>query len=240
MSSTEYVIRTKQLCRAFTRGAEQINALHNVDLEIEPGEFVAITGASGSGKSTLMYILGLIDRQTSGTYWLSGIQTDELSENERARLRNQQLGFVFQGFHLLPRANAVRNVSMPLVYSAAYDPNFSSGLAQKKAEAALRRVGLGDRMNHLPNELSGGERQRVAIARALVNDPRILFADEPTGNLDSKRGKEILMLFKELNRDGVTIILVTHDAELASHAARRITMRDGAILEDTGRSHAVA
>lgn len=240
MSDHEPVIRTQNLCRTFTRGDEEIYALADVNLSIFPGEFVAITGASGSGKSTLMYILGLIDRQSSGTYWLSGVKTDELDENDRARLRNQQLGFVFQGFHLLPKASATRNVSMPLVYSASYDRSFSPQNAQSKAEAALQRVGLGDRMNHRPNELSGGQRQRVAIARALVNNPRVLFADEPTGNLDSKRGQEIINLFHELNRDGVTIVLVTHDVELASHSPRRIVMRDGKVLEDSGRPNAVA
>ncbi|MBN8549789.1 MAG: ABC transporter ATP-binding protein [Deltaproteobacteria bacterium] len=234
------MIRTENLTRTFTRGDEEINALAGVDLRIHAGEFVAITGASGSGKSTLMYILGLIDRQTSGTYWLSGIQTDQLDEDERARLRNQQLGFVFQGFHLLPKATATRNVSMPLVYSATYDKTFSPASADLRAEAALRKVGLGDRLNHRPNELSGGQRQRVAIARALVNNPRVLFADEPTGNLDSKRGKEIIDLFHELNNEGVTIVLVTHDTELAAATPRRIVMRDGKILEDTGARHAAS
>lgn len=240
MSGDEPVIRTQNLSRTFTRGDEEIRALADVNLSIQSGEFLAITGASGSGKSTLMYILGLIDRQTSGTYWLSGVKTDELSEDERARLRNQQLGFVFQGFHLLPRATATRNVSMPLVYSAAYDASFTPALAQQKAETALQRVGLGDRLHHRPNELSGGQRQRVAIARALVNSPRVLFADEPTGNLDSKRGQEIISLFRELNQDGVTIVLVTHDAELAAQSRRRIVFRDGRIVEDTGGKHAAS
>jgi putative ABC transport system ATP-binding protein len=240
MNAEHPVIATYNLSRVFVRGDEHIHALASVDVTIQRGEFIAITGASGSGKSTLMYILGLIDRQTSGTYRLAGVLTDDLDEDERAQLRNQQLGFVFQGFHLLPRASALRNVAMPLVYSAAYDPAFSLARTSEKAEEALRRVGLADRLSHRPNELSGGQRQRVAIARALVNSPSVLFADEPTGNLDSQRGREIIDLFRELNRGGVTIILVTHDPELAAQTPRQIIMRDGRVIEDTRRENATA
>lgn len=236
MTQESPLIRTSKLTKIFVRGSETITALRDIDIVIPSGEFVAISGASGSGKSTLMYILGLIDRQTSGTYWLSGDQTDHLSDNERARLRNQSLGFVFQSFHLLPRATALRNVAMPLVYSASYDRSYSEARMLQLAEEALVQVGLADRMNHLPNELSGGQRQRVAIARALVNKPRLLFADEPTGNLDSRKGSEILELLTDLNGSGMTVVLVTHDPAIARSARRRITMRDGSIVED---SHAL-
>ena len=237
MAQESPLIRTSKLTKIFVRGSETITALRDIDIVIPSGEFVAISGASGSGKSTLMYILGLIDRQTSGTYWLSGDQTDHLSDNERARLRNQSLGFVFQSFHLLPRATALRNVAMPLVYSASYDRSYSEARMLQLAEEALVQVGLADRMNHLPNELSGGQRQRVAIARALVNKPRLLFADEPTGNLDSRKGSEILELLTDLNDSGMTVVLVTHDPAIARSARRRITMRDGSIVED---SHALS
>jgi len=213
------VVQTEALNRIFVRGDEEIRALDSISLTIEPGEFVAITGSSGSGKSTLMYIL---------------------SDNQRAQLRNQFMGFVFQGFHLLPKATALRNVAMPLVYSASYDRGFSLGAANERARAALERVGMADRMTHRPNELSGGQRQRVAIARALVNSPQVLFADEPTGNLDSKRGQEIFTLFKELNSDGVTIVLVTHDGQLAAQATRQIVMLDGRISSDTGGVNATS
>jgi len=234
------VVQTEALNRIFVRGDEEIRALDSISLTIEPGEFVAITGSSGSGKSTLMYILGLIDRQTSGSYYLQAKLTDALSDNQRAQLRNQFMGFVFQGFHLLPKATALRNVAMPLVYSASYDRGFSLGAANERARAALERVGMADRMTHRPNELSGGQRQRVAIARALVNSPQVLFADEPTGNLDSKRGQEIFTLFKELNSDGVTIVLVTHDGQLAAQATRQIVMLDGRISSDTGGVNATS
>jgi len=226
------LIYTKALCKNFILGNETIKALVDIDLSIEEGEFISITGSSGSGKSTLMHILGLLDVPTSGSYDLSGQSVANLSDNERAHLRNQRLGFIFQSFHLLARASALRNVAMPLVYSASYSKTLSEAEILKRAGNALDRVGLSDRVNHLPNELSGGQRQRVAIARALVNSPSILFADEPTGNLDSKSGNDIFRIFEELHRDGVTIIVVTHDAALASRARRIIALSDGRITED--------
>ena len=231
------LIETSGLSRVFIQGAETISALKKISISISKGDFVAITGSSGSGKSTLMYILGLIDRQSSGAYFLDGESTDDLSDTARARLRNQKLGFVFQGFHLLPRATALRNVAMPLVYSASYSKNYSPQDIELAAQRALVQVGLENRINHKPNELSGGQRQRVAIARALINNPQILFADEPTGNLDSKTGEEILNLFESLNERGVTIVLVTHDPAIARRAKRRIAMKDGTIIEDT---HAIS
>ena len=234
MNEMASLILLRDLSRVFSRGGEEIRALDSVSLSIQSGEFVAITGASGSGKSTLMYILGLIDRQTSGSYYLSSTLTDSLSDDERAMLRNQRLGFVFQGFHLLPKANALRNVSMPLTYAGAYGGKISAAEAESRAQSALERVGMGDRLRHLPKELSGGQRQRVAIARALVNNPQVLFADEPTGNLDSKRGQEIMDLFCTLNEAGVTIILVTHDGLLSRQTKRQIVMKDGQVAEDSG------
>jgi putative ABC transport system ATP-binding protein len=234
MSAGASLIEVQGMSRIFSRGGEEIRALDDVSLVISAGEFVAITGASGSGKSTLMYILGLIDKQSSGSYYLNGTLTDSLSDDERAQIRNEQLGFVFQGFHLLPRANAMRNVAMPLVYARGYGARASRAEAEARAKEALVTVGMGDRLQHLPNELSGGQRQRVAIARALINRPKVLFADEPTGNLDSKRGQEIVNLFHQLNSSGVTIVLVTHDPQLAEQAKRKIVMKDGKIAQDSG------
>lgn len=231
------LIETEHLTKLFQRGSETIRALDDVSLAIEKGEFVSIIGPSGSGKSTLMYILGLLDTQTTGTYRLDGRLTNELSDDERAELRNQKIGFVFQTFHLLPRASALRNVAMPMVYSASYDRAFSETKMNKLAGEALERVGLKERMNHRPNELSGGQRQRVAIARALVNRPEIVFADEPTGNLDSRSGQEILALFEQLHHSGVTIIMVTHDQTIARRAHRIISIFDGQIAKD---EHVVA
>lgn len=232
------LIDVAELTKIFTRGEEKIYALNKVTFAIQSGEFVSITGPSGSGKSTLMYILGLLDSATGGRYLLDGVPTEKLSDNERARLRNQKIGFIFQNFHLLPRATAFRNVAMPLVYSGSYVRSISDSKIKEMAEEALQKVGLGDRMNHRPNELSGGQRQRVAIARALVNNPRILFADEPTGNLDQKIGLEILSLFQKLHVEGVTVVLVTHDAKVASAAERHIRMVDGEIVEDSNRAFA--
>jgi len=235
------LIEVSHLTKTFTRGEEQIAALKDLSISIDAGELVAITGPSGSGKSTLMYILGLLDRPTSGSYRLNGKETAELSDDERSKLRNQMLGFIFQSFHLLPRATALRNVAMPLVYSASYDKALTDREMNTRAEEALARVGLKDRMQHRPNELSGGQRQRVAIARALVNRPRILFADEPTGNLDSRTGKEILALFEALHQDGVTVILVTHDPSVAAIAGRQVRVVDGAIestIQTNGGPHA--
>lgn len=226
------LIKTEALTKLFKRGDEQIRALDNVSITIERAEFISIIGPSGCGKSTLMYILGLLDRQSSGSFWLDGVLTDKLSDDQRAQLRNQRIGFVFQTFHLLARASALRNVAMPLVYSASYDRNYSEEKIKSMASEALDRVGLSARMHHRPNELSGGQRQRVAIARALVNKPEIIFADEPTGNLDSKSGQEILKLFEELHASGVTIIMVTHDLTISARAERTISLFDGRVVED--------
>lgn len=234
---TTELIKVSNLSRSFTRGDEVIPALRQVNLSFKAGEFVAITGASGSGKSTFMYILGLIDRQDSGQYELFGRSTDELSDDQHSQIRNQTFGFVFQTFHLLPRATALRNASMPLEYSRAYGVKISDSEVKARALKSLAMVGLSERAMHLPNQLSGGQRQRVAIARALINNPAVIFADEPTGNLDSKTAKEILNLFTELNREGRTIILVTHDPSVAAVAKRRISMQDGQILEDSDARH---
>lgn len=220
------------ITKLFTRGDEEIRAIDGLSLEVQSGEFIAITGASGSGKSTLLYILGLLDVPSAGRYFLDGSPTEALSDDHRAELRNRFMGFVFQGFHLLPRASALRNVTMPLVYAGGYGERVPEQEQRARAEAALSTVGLADRMLHLPNELSGGQRQRVAIARALVNRPKVLFADEPTGNLDSRSGKEILALFEQLNASGVTVIMVTHDPSIAQRARRRLVLGDGKLLED--------
>jgi putative ABC transport system ATP-binding protein len=226
------LIVTKELGKVFRRGGEEIWALRNVSLSIEQGEFLAITGSSGSGKSTLLYILGLLDSPSSGEYFLEEKPTSNIIDDERAMQRNKMMGFVFQSFHLLARASALRNVMMPLVYAANYGKSISATEQRERAVYALTRVGLADRMQHVPSELSGGQRQRVAIARALVNRPRIVFADEPTGNLDSKNGREILTLFQELNSDGVTIAMVTHDPVIAELAKRRVVLRDGVVESD--------
>lgn len=226
------LIETIDLEKHFIRGDELIKALDNVSLRINEGEFVSITGASGSGKSTLLYILGLIDKQTRGTYRFAKTVTDDFSDNERSRLRNQSMGFIFQSFHLLPRATAIRNVSMPLEYSRSHGIKVSKQEVLEKAERALERVGLKERMHHLPNELSGGQCQRVAIARALISNPQVIFADEPTGNLDSRNAREIIDLFKSLNNEGRTILLVTHDQELASMTKRSVKLKDGRIEEE--------
>jgi putative ABC transport system ATP-binding protein len=227
------LIRIENLTKIFRRGDERITAIRDLTLSIQSGEFIAITGASGSGKSTLLYILGLLDRPTSGGYTLQGEPTERLSDDDRAQLRNRFMGFVFQSFHLLPRASALRNVMMPLVYSASYARAIPERAQLERAKEALVRVGLSDRMNHLPNELSGGQRQRVAIARAIVNQPKVLFADEPTGNLDSRSGAEILSIFEQLNGEGVTIIMVTHDKAIADRTKRRLVLVDGALGSDT-------
>lgn len=219
--------------KVFHRGDEEIVAIKDLTLSIDSGEFIAITGASGSGKSTLLYILGLLDRATSGKYTLEGRATEALSDDERAKLRNRYMGFIFQSFHLLPRATALRNVMMPLAYASSYQAAIPEGEQRERAEGALAVVGLADRMLHVPNQLSGGQRQRVAIARAIVNKPSVLFADEPTGNLDSKSGREILNVFEHLNAQGVTIIMVTHDPAIADRAKRKLVLQDGAIIGDS-------
>ena len=221
------VIITRNLQRDYDMGGEIVHALRGVDLAIRKNEFVAIMGASGSGKSTLMNLIGCLDSPTAGEYWLNGHRVSELGDDELARIRNQEIGFVFQTFNLLPRATALNNVELPLVYAG-----LGSRDRRHMATEALTRVGLADRMAHKPNELSGGQRQRVAIARALVNRPSILLADEPTGNLDSGTSEEILGLFEGLHRDGQTIVLVTHETDIAAHAFRQVHLKDGRVERD--------
>ena len=221
------LIRLRNLTKFYTVGVEQIRALDGVDLEIGNNEYVAIMGASGSGKSTLMNILGCLDRPTSGTYELDGQLVSSMGSARLARVRNERIGFVFQSFELLARASAAKNVELPLIYSPG-----GWWSRRSRARVALTTVGLADRMRHRPNQLSGGQKQRVAIARALVNRPAILLADEPTGNLDSATSEEILGLFGQLHSDGQTIIMVTHEADVARHARRIIRMRDGKVQSD--------
>ena len=224
------LIDLKKIEKVYPMGAEDVRALRGLDLGIEKGEYVAIMGPSGSGKSTLMNIIGCLDTPSSGTYKLNETDVSEMNANELADVRNQQIGFVFQTFNLLARASAFHNVELPLVYAGR-----RRKARRERAEAALERVGLADRMDHRPTELSGGQRQRVAIARALVNGPSILLADEPTGNLDSKTGVEIMALFDELHGEGNTVILVTHEPEIAKHARRRIRILDGLVAGDEKR-----
>ncbi len=226
------VIQTDGLKKTYFL-AEPVHALRGANLVIEEGEFVAVMGASGSGKSTLMNIIGCLDRPTEGTYLLDGIDVSGLSRNEQAEIRNNKIGFVFQGFNLLSRTDAIENVELPLVYHrGAHIKN-----PKKKAIQCLERVGLGDRTDHHPAQLSGGQQQRVAIARALVNNPALILADEPTGNLDSRTSIEIMGLFQELNNEGVTILLVTHEKDIAQYCKRRVEMRDGVIVEDERIEH---
>jgi putative ABC transport system ATP-binding protein len=221
------VIRTEALAKVYQMGTEEVHALSGVDVEIRKGEYVAIMGPSGSGKSTLMNLIGCLDSPSSGRYWLAGRLVSELDDDELAYIRNKEIGFVFQTFNLLPRATALHNVELPLIYNGT-----PAEERIERAKSALERVDLGPRMNHKPNELSGGQRQRVAIARALVNNPSIVLADEPTGNLDSKTGEEIMTLFENLHSQGNTIILVTHEMDIAQHAHRVIFIRDGKIASD--------
>ena len=229
------VIEIADLRKTYVMGSEAVAALDGISFEVAKGELLSIVGPSGCGKSTLMNILGLLDTPETGVYRLAGTPVQTLTDDERSRLRNRMLGFVFQHYNLLPRMSACRNVEMPLVYAASYDKGLSRSVMRERALEALARVNLEHRVDHAPNELSGGQCQRVAIARALVNRPELLLADEPTGNLDSKSGHEILGLFKELNRQGVTIVIVTHDPKVAASADRTIEMLDGRILSDRRR-----
>lgn len=227
ISAMEEIIRLEGITRDFPLGNQTVKVLKGIDLSIRKNEYVALMGPSGSGKSTLMNLLGCLDTPTAGSYWLNGQDVSRLSDNELAEVRNKEIGFVFQTFNLLPRSNALENVSLPLVYAG-------QNAAHRKARATevLRQVGLSDRMDHRPNQLSGGQRQRVAVARALVNHPSIILADEPTGNLDSKTSVEIMKLFDEIHRQGNTVILVTHEEDIALHAHRIIRLRDGIVESD--------
>jgi putative ABC transport system ATP-binding protein len=221
------LIRLQSISRRYQMGAETIHALRGVSLEIERGEYVAIMGPSGSGKSTLMNLIGCLDTPTAGQYELNGVQVSQMDDNQLAEIRNKEIGFIFQTFNLLPRSDALRNVELPLIYSG-----MPADQRRQVALEALTSVGLADRIHHKPNEMSGGQRQRVAVARALVNQPSILLADEPTGNLDTRTGLEILALFGELSRRGNTIIVVTHEEDVAKNARRILRIRDGAIAAD--------
>jgi putative ABC transport system ATP-binding protein len=222
------VIRTHELTKTYVSGTNEVHALRGIDLTIGKGELVAIMGTSGSGKSTLMNLLGCLDTPTSGTYELDGVRVESLGKNDLAAIRNQKIGFVFQGFNLLPRTTALENVELPMLYDRSGRKRDTKAFAK----AALERVGLGDRLDHQPSELSGGQQQRVAIARALVTEPALVLADEPTGNLDTHTTIEVMALFQELNEQGITIVLVTHEPEVAVYAKRIVEVRDGRIIRD--------
>lgn len=224
------LIELKNIHKNFMMGEENIHALNNINLSIHEGELTSIVGTSGSGKSTLMNIIGLLDLPSAGQYYLDGVNTTEMSDDELSKYRNQKIGFVFQSFNLLPKASALKNVEMPMQYASSYNKNLTDSAIRQMALETLEKVGLSSRIHHLPNELSGGQRQRVAIARALVNNPKILLADEPTGALDSKTSEEILTLFSELNSQGVTVIIVTHDTNIAKRCRRVLRMTDGLLL----------
>ena len=224
---SDLVIQIRDLVRTYEMGAETVHALRGVSLEIRRNEYVAIMGPSGSGKSTLMNLIGCLDTPTTGEYWLNGQEVSRMPDDALARVRNREIGFVFQTFNLLPRASALANVELPLVYAGT-----GARQRRERAEAALTRVGLGDRMDHRPNELSGGQRQRAAIARAIVMDPSLILADEPTGNLDSKTGTEILEIFHEMHGRGETIVIVTHDPRIAEQCQRIVRIVDGQIEAD--------
>ena len=225
--SDDVIIRTEGLKKDYVLGAETVHAVRGVDLEISRGEFVAVMGPSGSGKSTFMNMIGCLDTPTAGRYWLNGQLVSELSDDQLARVRNKQIGFVFQTFNLLPRATALHNVELPLIYAGV-----SSKERRRRAEDKLALVGLADRIDHKPPEMSGGQRQRVAIARALVNDPALLLADEPTGNLDSVTSSDIMNQLAQLNEEGQTIVLVTHEHDIAEYAKRQVHLKDGLIERD--------
>ncbi len=227
MTNREPVIRIETVKKTYATGKTEVHALRGVSLRIEPGEMVAIMGASGSGKSTLMNILGCLDRPSSGSYWLDGVRVDGMSKNQLADIRNAKIGFVFQGFNLLARTSALENVELPLLYSRGGKPD-----TKALARQALERVGLGERLDHEPSELSGGQQQRVAIARALVTKPALVLADEPTGNLDTRTSVEVLAVFQALNEQGITIVLVTHEHDIAQYCKRVVELRDGHVIRD--------
>ncbi|MFC4805110.1 ABC transporter ATP-binding protein [Filifactor villosus] len=225
------VIKVESLCKVYQMGDIEVNALRDIDLEIRQGEFVAIMGTSGSGKSTLMNILGCLDRATSGNYYLEGIDIRDKTDNELSEIRNRKVGFVFQSFNLIPRTSALKNVELPMVYAKV-----RARAREERAMDLLDKVGLAERYDHVPNELSGGQKQRVAIARALSNNPSIIFADEPTGALDTRSSEEIMDIFTQLNREGNTVIIVTHEPDIASFTDRIITFRDGRIISDVANA----
>jgi putative ABC transport system ATP-binding protein len=221
------LIQLDQITKTYRMGDVDVHALRGVSLTVDRGEFVAIMGSSGSGKSTMMNILGCLDRPSTGHYMLNGNEVSQLSRNDLAEIRNRTLGFVFQSFNLLSRTSAVENVELPLLYQGV-----ATRERVRRAKASLSRVGLGERFDHFPSQLSGGQQQRVAIARALVSDPKVILADEPTGNLDSKTSIEVMQLFQELGKSGITVVLVTHEPDIATYARRVITMKDGVVVED--------
>ena len=229
------LITLEEVTKTYQMGDVEVRALRGVSLAVEKGEFVAVMGQSGSGKSTLMNIIGCLDRPTSGHYRLDGVEVSGLTRDQLARIRNRTLGFVFQGFNLLARTSALENVELPLLYAGANRKE-----RHARARRSLERVGLGDRMDHTPSQLSGGQQQRVAIARALVNDPRVILADEPTGNLDSRTSIEVMALFQELGRSGITVVLVTHEADIARFAGRVVVLKDGRLLTDRRQTPAPA
>lgn len=228
MQMKKKLIKLSHINKGYKNGDQELQVLKDISLEVEEGEFVAIMGPSGSGKSTLMNIIGLLDRSSSGEYYLEETEVSQLSEKKLAQVRNDQIGFVFQQFFLLSKLNALQNVELPLIYAGV-----PAGKRKELSKQFLEKVELGERMHHLPSELSGGQKQRVAIARALVNSPAIILADEPTGALDTKTGDQIMSLLTELNREGKTIIMVTHEPEIAEYATRKIVLRDGVITEDS-------